>query len=422
MEKALYWFRNDLRLHDQAVLAKLAATTNQLHGLYILDQSLFEPTPWGFPVMGNHRYQFLRESLYALRLQLNRSKIGLWLEIGDIANSLLEHCLKHQIRHVFAQSLPAYNEKKCEQHLLQLLAAHGITLYLHESVGLFQRSQLPDQPSLWPEIFTQFRTQLAEKITPISPNHAKIQFNGISSQQGDLPTVKVETDERTGFLFKGGELAGLARLQAYLWDTDAICHYKKTRNGLMGSYFSSRLSPWLANGSLSVRQVYASIQQYEAERTKNESTYWLYFELLWREFFIWMAEKHGKNLFLAGGIRKRKSLNSFNKSQFEQWRLGQCGQDFIDANMRELLHSGWISNRGRQNVASFLIHQLQLDWRAGAAWFEHQLIDYDPCSNYGNWNYLAGIGNDPREKRVFNPEKQADQYDPNGLYRRLWLS
>src|SRR5690606_28109672 len=133
-------------------------------------------------------------------------------------------------------------------------------------------------------------------------------------------------------------------------------------------------------------------------------------------------EKHGKKLFLAGGMQNRANANNFDEARFNSWRTGQTGQPFIDANMRELLHSGWMSNRGRQNVASYLIHQLQLDWRAGAAWFEHQLIDYDPCSNYGNWNYLAGIGNDPREKRVFNPDKQAKQYDPDTLYRETWLS
>ncbi len=90
--------------------------------------------------------------------------------------------------------------------------------------------------------------------------------------------------------------------------------------------------------------------------------------------------------------------------------------------MRELAASGYLSNRMRQNVASFLIHELGGDWRAGAAWFEARLIDYDMCSNQGNWLYLSGRGTDPRGQRRFNPRLQAQQYDPDGAYRRLWSS
>ena len=109
-----------------------------------------------------------------------------------------------------------------------------------------------------------------------------------------------------------------------------------------------------------------------------------------------------------------------NGQALERWRTGTTGDDFVDANMRELLFTGFISNRGRQNVASYLVHQLKQDWRKGAAWFESLLIDYDVCSNYGNWMYAAGVGNDPRD-RIFNTRKQASMYDGDGGYRRLWL-
>ena len=100
--------------------------------------------------------------------------------------------------------------------------------------------------------------------------------------------------------------------------------------------------------------------------------------------------------------------------------LGRTGYPFIDANMRELLHTGFMSNRGRQNVASFLVRDLGLDWRLGAMHFERLLLDYDPASNYGNWQYAAGVGSDPREDRYFNIVKQASSYDPDCEYIRLW--
>jgi deoxyribodipyrimidine photo-lyase len=134
--------------------------------------------------------------------------------------------------------------------------------------------------------------------------------------------------------------------------------------------------------------------------------------------------KYGTSLFKLGGIRG-KEINRFEpfdaSDRFDAWVNGQTGDDFVDANMRELKLTGFMSNRGRQNVASFLVHQLKLDWRKGAAYFEKQLIDYDVFSNWGNWAYLAGVGNDPRENRVFNTKRQAEMYDPGGEYIRKWL-
>jgi deoxyribodipyrimidine photo-lyase len=101
--------------------------------------------------------------------------------------------------------------------------------------------------------------------------------------------------------------------------------------------------------------------------------------------------------------------------------VGKTGQPFIDANMRELAATGFMSNRGRQNVASYLVHDLNVDWRWGAEYFESVLIDYDVCSNYGNWNYVAGIGNDPREDRYFNPKRQAALYDPKAEFIKRWI-
>jgi deoxyribodipyrimidine photo-lyase len=110
-----------------------------------------------------------------------------------------------------------------------------------------------------------------------------------------------------------------------------------------------------------------------------------------------------------------------DKNLFFKWTDGLTGIPFIDANMRELNLTGFMSNRGRQNVASFLVNDLGIDWRWGAAYFESMLIDYDVCSNWGNWMYIAGVGNDPRENRYFNILRQANNYDPKGDYIRQWI-
>jgi deoxyribodipyrimidine photo-lyase len=135
-----------------------------------------------------------------------------------------------------------------------------------------------------------------------------------------------------------------------------------------------------------------------------------------------MLKKHQHAFFRLEGFKgKVPEIKKLDKSVLKNWLDGKTGNDFIDANMLELKLTGFMSNRGRQNVASYFCHEMQFDWRIGAAYFEEQLIDYDVSSNWGNWAYIAGVGNDPKEKRVFNIEKQAKEYDSAGAYRKYWL-
>ncbi|MBI1192627.1 MAG: DASH family cryptochrome [Bacteroidetes bacterium] len=261
---------------------------------------------------------------------------------------------------------------------------------------------------------------------------------------------EAEPDPRTAFPFSGGEANALERLASYVRADGALRTYKETRNGMVGADYSSKLSAWLANGSLSPRQVYHAVKQHEATYGANDSTYWMVFELLWRDFFRFQAIKQGDQLFALGGPQHKNKVpdagslpedpaGTYRKDRnkerimhlsrkeiaaFERWAGGQTGQPFIDANMRELAATGWMSNRGRQNAASYLVHDLSVDWRLGAWWFEALLLDYDVASNWGNWQYAAGVGLDPRSlgngQRRFNPEKQAAQYDPDGEFVRLW--
>jgi deoxyribodipyrimidine photo-lyase len=190
----------------------------------------------------------------------------------------------------------------------------------------------------------------------------------------------------------------------------------------VGADYSSKFSAWLALGCLSPRFIYHELKRYEQEFGANESTYWLVFELLWRDYFRFMMKKYNTKLFQLSGIQNKElPVNAHDATLLQKWMDGKTGVDFVDANMIELKRTGFMSNRGRQNVASYLCNDLKLDWRYGAAYFEQQLIDYDVCSNWGNWAYLAGVGNDPRGHRYFNIEKQANDYDKNKSYRKLWL-
>jgi len=252
-----------------------------------------------------------------------------------------------------------------------------------------------------------------------------ISFFNTDSPDHTLPAVTPAAEPASHpasvVTYGGGEPEARRRMHDYICTCDALRTYKETRNGLLGANYSSKFSPALAVGTLSPRTIYHEVKRYEADRIANDSTYWLVFELLWRDYFQFVMQKFGSHVFHSRGLRPAPVVWRRDSVLFEQWRLGHTGVPFVDANMRELLHTGFMSNRGRQNVASYLTKDLHLDWRWGAAWFESQLIDYDVCSNWLNWAYVAGVGNDPREDRYFNIARQAERYDPQGAYVHAWL-
>jgi len=235
----------------------------------------------------------------------------------------------------------------------------------------------------------------------------------------DLGLEEFKKDGRSAFPFEGGESAAWKRLDQYFWKDEHLSRYKETRNGLVGADYSSKFSPWLANGSLSARSIYWQVRKFEKEINKNSSTYWLIFELIWRDYFKYISLKHGDKIFHKGGILNRSYRWKSDHDTFERWKNGNTPYPFVNANMNELARTGWMSNRGRQNVASYWARELEQDWRIGAAYFESMLIDYDVHSNWGNWMYNAGVGNDPRDRK-FNINLQAQRYDPKEIFQNLW--
>ena len=314
----------------------------------------------------------------------------------------------------------------------QSLWTIGREVYYSRGKLLYYTSDLPFPITQTPDVFTQFRKE-TERMTPVrepiaTPKKVPM-VEGADIDPGDLPTLAdfgiapPVADVRAAIDWQGGETAGLDRLAYYLFETQAISTYKETRNGLIGSDYSTKFSAWLAQGCLSPKHIYAEVKAYEAKNGSNDSTYWVIFELLWRDFFRLMGKKHGNRIFHKHGFRDSGADHpewSQDAGLFQRWVDGQTGTPFVDANMREIARTGFMSNRGRQNVASYLVKDLKLDWRMGAEYFEHMLIDYDVTSNWCNWNYVAGVGTDPRENRYFNILSQTERYDPQGEYVKLW--
>ncbi|XP_044463973.1 cryptochrome DASH, chloroplastic/mitochondrial [Mangifera indica] len=437
---AIVWFRNDLRVLDNEALNKAWVTSEMVLPVYCVDPRLFKTTyNFGFPKTGALRAQFLMECLADLKKNLLNRGLNLLIQHGkseEIIPSLAESFGAHT---VYAQKETCSEEldverlvrKGLQQVVLSVKSKDGSRIYpelqLIWGITLYHLDDIPFTPSTIPDVYTQFRKSIEAKCTVRGCTRIPT-FLGPPPSVGDwgcVPSIKqlgLQPQKVTrGMKFIGGESAAVGRVHEYFWKKDLLRVYKETRNGMLGPDYSTKFSPWLASGSLSPRYIYEEIKRYERERHANDSTYWVLFELIWRDYFRFISVKYGNSLFHIGGPRKLEYKWSQDQKLFESWRDGCTGYPLIDANMKELSATGFMSNRGRQIVCSFLVRDMGIDWRMGAEWFETMLLDYDPSSNYGNWTYGAGVGNDPREDRYFSIPKQAQTYDPEGEYVAYWL-
>ncbi len=430
-KRAIVWFRQDLRLHDNAALTDALEQVEEIIPVYVFDDRFFKDrTNFGFPKTDKFRTKFIIESIEDLRNNIRAKGGELIVRVGKAENIIFELASQYNCGWVYCNRERTQEEVDIQDALEQKLWSIGLEMRYSRGKMLYHTADLPFPVTHTPDIFTQFRKEVERYVRIRESLPAPKSISTVSEEidAGEIPGLNefqlegFEPDSRAVIPFKGGETAGLERLRYYLWESKLIKTYKETRNGLVGGDYSSKFSPWLAQGCLSPKQIYHELKQFEAENGKNRSTYWLFFELLWRDFFRFMAKKHGNKIFFKSGTKGEYDPEWKNDYRLlELWIEGRTGIPFIDANMREIAKTGFMSNRGRQNVASFLVKDLGVNWQMGAEYFESILIDYDVCSNWGNWNYVAGVGSDPREDRYFNIIKQANRYDPEGEYVKLWL-
>ena len=425
--KNLIWFRNDLRVADNPSL-ELACKGDKVIAVYCFDPRQYEIGDFGFKKTEKFRAQFLIETVNTLKASLLELNISL-LVYHDKPETIIPQVVKdYGIQHIFLQE----EWTRDENMVLDAVMSNVPTLVTFEkqyAQFLFHPEDIPFNTFQdIPQVFTQFRKKCEKycKIRSLEPIPSALPSSNLVANETSIPSLQAlglsnfEMDSRTAFPFKGGESSAMERIQYYFWETKKLAYYKKTRNGLIGLDYSSKLSAWLANGSISAKTIYWEVQRFEKEEIKNQDTYWLVFELIWRDFFKYISLKHGNAIFLKGGILEKNYEWEYSKTKMQKWINGTTQEPFVNANMKELNTTGWMSNRGRQNVASFWSKEWQQDWRCGAAYFESMLIDYDAHSNWGNWMYNSGVGNDPRDRK-FNISRQADMYDAQGKFQRLWL-
>ena len=425
-ETGLIWFRNNLRINDNCSLYRAIQSDKKIIAVYFFDPKHFSKDRFGFQKTDKFRAKFLHETVTNLQQNLKDLNITLLTYFDHPENKMIKLCEEFCIKTIYTQK-EWTKEEVSTKKLIQQTLPERIDFIEDYDQFLFHPNSVTKNYSNIPDVFSVFRKKLEKTVkVEIEKKCTQLSASNLIENPTKIPALKelgfknFYIPIKTAFPFIGGENEALKRLENYFFETKRVAFYKKTRNGLIGKDYSTKFSPWLANGSLSARTIYWKIREFETKFGANQSTYWVIFELIWRDYFKYISLKYDSKIFSIGGILERNYQWNSDAKIIEKWINGETKDDFVNANMLELKETGWMSNRGRQNVASYFAKELLQDWRIGAAYFESMLLDFDVHSNYGNWMYVAGVGNDPRDRK-FNTRFQAERYDPNHQYRKLWL-
>lgn len=431
----LYLFTNDLRINDNTLLHQASQSVDELLCVAVKPSlSTYSVRLSQEQENGAHRHLFIKQAIDDLALSLARLGQRLFVLERNTSEDLVQLVKSQQVTHFFASSHCAHDERQLIKDTLT--QCPGLFISQQHHTTLFESDAFPFELTKLPRSFTKFRLQV-ERLE-INTKGSVIAYLPPAPQTATYPYRKpiLEPEVSDTVDYVGGETAGLIHLENY-FSNDYAGTYKQTRNALDGIENSTKFSPWLALGCVSPKTIYRHLKQFEAHRGANDSTYWIYFELLWREYFYWKCLTLGTSLFgrFSNDLPNEHSLDTTSGSSFVKWKSGNTNYPIVDACMRQLNATGYMSNRGRQLVASCLIHELGIDWRHGAAYFESQLIDYDVASNWGNWAYIAGALNSQAaqnankqnaanqsqsKSRHFDLVKQTEMYDPEHAFINKW--
>ena len=415
---ALVWFKNDLRLHDNEVLYQAIRQSEKVLYVYCLDKKLFEINEFGFAKTDYVRYLFLKQSVLALQTNLERKGAHLVIHYGVPEEFLSRIITTYKVDAIFAEQEYAAEELDMIEKVTAALPNHidchfiwGKTLYHIDDIP-FKIADIPETSKAY-RIPTGKQT-VVRKEFPIPEDLKAVQHVSKSNFPTEKALKMEKPRQEVEPYLPGGEDKALERLQYYTFDSELLTGYRWSRNRSEGYDYSSKFSPYLAVGSISPRRIYNQIQEYEIEIKKNQSTWWLVFELVWRDYFTFKMMKAGNKVFRTQGYKGQNRVFENEMSLFKRWCLGQTGIPFVDAHMRQLNATGYMSNRGRVNCSSFLVHDYKINWMWGAAYFESKLIDYDVSSNWMNWHVQAF------EIWYTNPVHQSLKYKADS-YIKKWI-
>jgi deoxyribodipyrimidine photo-lyase len=412
MPAAIWWVRRDLRLDDNQALAAASQAGEQVIPLFILDERLLASTR-----LAENRQRFLLASLKEMDLSLRQRGSRLILRSGEPAAVLSDLVSSGAAHLIFAEADGSPYALRRDARI-----AADLPLRLAGSSAVLPPGTVVKSDGSPYTVFTPFsRAWLAQHASggaPIPPPAA-------IATPTDIPSLPLPefSPAALSALFPPGEAAALRRFQEFTLSQGAgIYDYAQQRDRL-DLDGTSRLSPYLHLGLISPRRVAHAAQQASTsaqglDAQKSAQT-WLN-ELIWRDFYLHILY-HFPHV-MQGNFRPQPVRWQNDASAFQSWCEGRTGYPVVDACMRQLLATGWMHNRGRMIVASFLVKHLLIDWRYGERFFMQHLLDGDPASNNGGWQWSAGTGTDAAPYfRIFNPILQSKKFDPHGAFIRRWL-
>ena len=416
MAPVIVWFRRDLRLSDNPALTAAAMSGQPIIPLYIHDETGARP-------MGGAAQWWLAGSLRALDAELRRRGSRLIMRRGAVAKVLAAIGRETNAGAVYWNRLYDREARACED----AVAAQWKTHHHFNGALLCEPWALTTKTGGDFRVFTPFWKALLHRGEPAPPLAVPARLPApdrwpLSERLDDWMLRPTAPDWAAGLraAWTPGEAAAAARLDAFLQEGVGAYDRRRDFPGIAGT---SRLSPHLAFGELSPRQIWHRARTHAAAHPAHESDAASYLrQLAWREFAYHL-------LYHFPDLPRRNWNARFDKfswrtddAALNAWQRGRTGYPVVDAAMRELWVTGWMHNRARMIVASFLVKDLLLPWQLGEAWFWDTLVDADPANNAAGWQWVAGSGADAAPYfRVFNPVTQGMKFDPSGAYIRRWL-
>ncbi len=411
----IWWLRRDLRLTDNQALTAALRSASTVIPAYILDEHLLSAN-----ANAEKRLDFLFSGLHIIDNDLRQLGSRLVIRRGNPVEALEMLCQEANAAEIFAEEDYSPYARRRDSDV-----AKQIILHLEPGLTIHHPHQVRKPGGEPYSVFTPFMRAWKEKPTPrfvdVLPAPQRLPpVPEINSEE--LPGIVLHGDRKT---FPAGEQEAHARLQNFVdGSTPLIFQYKEMRDR-PDLNRTSGLSPYLRFGMLSIRQAVlaarASLLEARTTAAEQNAESWLN-ELIWREFYFSILYNFPTVLRQSFRSNLRGIGWSNDVEMFSAWKDGQTGFPFVDAGMRQLRQTGWMHNRLRMVVASFLVKNLLIDWRWGEHWFMQQLIDGDPAANNGGWQWTAGTGTDAAPYfRIFNPVIQGKKFDPLGEYIRRWV-
>jgi len=408
--RGVFIFRRDLRLEDNLGLLEMLEQANEVIPVFIFDPRQVDRKQNKY--FSEPAFQFLLNSLKELNEDLRARDSQLYVFSGDPAEVVSSLIKKDGVEAVFVNKDYTPFARKRDKSIADVCKKAGVAFERHDDVCLSPIEEIRTGQGGLYTVFTPFMRKAYgyEVAFPRKNNFSNYFSSGLNTKTHSSSDFSADIGK-----MKLKLLGGRSEALKILRSPKFLSGYKNNRNLPHMEQGTSHLSAHHKFGTISIRETYQVASEHAGRGSQFIS------ELYWRDFYYYTAY-HFPKIFKESFLPWAKYLKWVNnKKQFWAWCDGKTGVPMVDAGMRELNDTGWMHNRSRMIVASYLTKNLLIDWRWGEQYFASKLLDYDPAQNNGGWQWSASVGTDPKPLRIFNPYTQAVNYDPGAQYIKRWV-